>query len=297
MAGILFMQSYMIRKLNALALCALLITFISCSKSNDSGSDDSTPDPNAPGDYKPDNNVVAHRGAWKEFNLPDNSIAALQKAMEFSCYASECDIMMTSDKKVIVYHDESIGGLFINTLTYAEIKSKHTLSNGETIPLLEEFLDKVVANKKIQLWLDVKSLSDAAGGNEWASKTAEAAATIVRAKKAQKHISFIAGRKAVLDRCILAAKGDWPSGYMNIDYTPDQFVSNGYNWANFTYNKFYTNSSSNDAVLVANYKEKVLKLTVYTVDDEAAMDWFLGNENIDAITTNYPFKLLQKVRK
>jgi len=29
--------------------------------------------------------IIAHRGAWKEFNLPENSIASLEKAIELKC--------------------------------------------------------------------------------------------------------------------------------------------------------------------------------------------------------------------
>ena len=32
--------------------------------------------------YAQKTKIIAHRGAWKEFNLPENSIASLEKAIE-----------------------------------------------------------------------------------------------------------------------------------------------------------------------------------------------------------------------
>lgn len=280
-------------KISGLVAAAVLI--LSCSKNSDNKTD--SPDPGTkPPTEKADNNVVAHRGAFKEFSLPENSIASLEKAMEINCYASECDLAMTKDKQVVIWHDEKIGGQFLKDINYADLENS-TLSNNEKIPTLSAYLDKVVANKKIMLWMDVKSLSDDAGGNEWSSLTAEAAAAIVRSKQAQQQVAFVVGRKAVLDRSLTAAKGEWPCGYMNVDYTPTQFQTAGYTWANFDYSKFYTSSTSQHAALIADYKAKQIKVTVYTVDNDDAMNWYAGNNNIDAITTNYPFKLLQKVRK
>ncbi|QEC42561.1 glycerophosphodiester phosphodiesterase [Pseudobacter ginsenosidimutans] len=286
----------MIAKLKLTAIFSATALLLSCSKGGDNKTENPDPGTNPPTTYVPDNRVVAHRGAFKEFSLPENSIASLEKAMELSCYASECDLAMTKDKQVVIWHDEKINGQYVKDINYADIQST-TLSNNEKIPTLAAYLDKVVANKKIILWMDVKSLSDAAGGNEWSSQTAEAAAALVRSKQAQKYVCFIVGRKAVLDRSLTAAKGEWPSGYMNVDYTPAQFQSAGYTWANFDYSKFYTNSTSQNTSLIADYKAKQIKLSVYTVDDEDAMNWFAANKNIDAISTNYPFKLLQKVRK
>lgn len=276
-------------------IATLFLTF-SCSKSKNNNPDNSNPGSTNPPVTTADNRVVAHRGAYKEFSIPENSIASLEKAIEINCYASECDLAMTKDKQVVIWHDEKIGGQYMKDLNYADLATS-TLSNGEKIPTLSAYLDKVIASKKIILWMDVKSLSDAAGGNEWSSQTAETAAALIRSKKAEKQVTFIVGRKAVLDRSLLAAKGDWPCGYMNTEYTPAQFASAGYTWANFDYSKFYTNSSSQNAGLIADYKAKQVKVTVYTVDDDDAMNWFAGNNNIDAISTNYPFKLLQKVKK
>ena len=37
--------------------------------------------------------IIAHRGAWKEFALPENSIAALQKAIELKSPSGELEMI------------------------------------------------------------------------------------------------------------------------------------------------------------------------------------------------------------
>ena len=44
-----------------------------------------------------DNHVIAHRGAWKETGLPQNSLASFKAAAEMGCHGSECDVWLTID--------------------------------------------------------------------------------------------------------------------------------------------------------------------------------------------------------
>ncbi len=85
------------------------------------------------------NMVVAHRGAWKNFNLPENSIASLKKAIELQCTGSEFDVRMTADDSLIINHDPHYNNLLIEEATYAELK-KFTLANGENLPTLREYI-------------------------------------------------------------------------------------------------------------------------------------------------------------
>src|SRR5690606_33605057 len=76
-----------------------------------------------------DNPVIAHRGAWKTQNLPQNSIASLKHAIALGCTGSEFDVQMTSDHILVVNHDPDYNNMLIEETTYSEL-SKHTLSNG-----------------------------------------------------------------------------------------------------------------------------------------------------------------------
>lgn len=276
----------------------LSVILLACSK-KDSGEDpnpQTDPPPVVGVPKPPDNRVVAHRGAWQEFNFPDNSMAALKKAIEIGVYATECDVQLTKDKVVMVYHDETVNGKYFKDVNYDEIKS-FRLSNGETIPTLAECLKEIKKHNTTLFWIDIKSLSDNAGGNAWGREMAKAVAATVKAEGASANVRAIVGRKEILDASILASLNSYEHGYMNTSYTPAQFTSNGYTWANFTYSKFYTNANDNNAGLIQQYKNAGLKVSVYTVDDPVIQDWFIAQSDVFAITTNKPFALLQKLKK
>jgi len=82
--------------------------------------------------------VVAHRGA-SGLVEHENTIEAFQKAIDVGSDAIETDIRITLDGQIVVFHDESINGQSLKTLTYLELLS---ISNkiGFHIPTLEEAL-------------------------------------------------------------------------------------------------------------------------------------------------------------
>lgn len=51
------------------------------------------------------NGVVAHRGAWKNDGLPQNSIASLKKAISLEVAGSEFDVQLTADGVLVLNHD------------------------------------------------------------------------------------------------------------------------------------------------------------------------------------------------
>src|SRR5690606_19712489 len=99
--------------------------------------------------------VIAHRGAWKSQNLPENSIAALEHAIALGCYGSEFDVHMTKDSIPVVNHDPDFMGMDIETSNYADLLSL-SLSNGEKIPTLEAYLEKGLEQQGTRLILEIK---------------------------------------------------------------------------------------------------------------------------------------------
>ena len=106
--------------------------------------------------------VVAHRGGATESGHPDNSLAGLKYALDLKVYAVECDIYATADNRVIVAH--ATQGCLVNGLkpwehTYDELCAAGTLSNGERLPLLEDFLeeepDGEVHEKLLEFYFEV----------------------------------------------------------------------------------------------------------------------------------------------
>ena len=83
--------------------------------------------------------IIAHRGVWAETNLPPNSLAAFKAALGMDIYGTECDVRQTKDGRLVICHDATYGGLTISKTDYLTL-SQHTLANGESLPLLEDFL-------------------------------------------------------------------------------------------------------------------------------------------------------------
>ncbi len=97
---------------------------------------------------------VAHRGA--SYLAPENTLASIQLAWELDAPAAECDIMITRDKEVILFHDKKGGRLtghdfVVKETDYNQIKDYTILLKetnlpeytAEKIPLLSEALETV----------------------------------------------------------------------------------------------------------------------------------------------------------
>ncbi len=102
------------------------------------------------------NSIIAHRGAWKKNNLPENSIASLKQAIALKCYGSEFDVRMTADDSLIINHDTTYNKLHVEKTTYADLVS-FKLSNGEKLPTLREYiLSGLKNNKTTKLVCEIK---------------------------------------------------------------------------------------------------------------------------------------------
>lgn len=107
---------------------------------------------------------IGHRGA--SFDAPENTIASIRLAFEQDADASEIDIYLTKDKRIIALHDKTT-----KRTTGVDWKpGEHTLAElatldagswkdkkfaGEPIPTLEAILDVIPPGKK--LVIEIKS--------------------------------------------------------------------------------------------------------------------------------------------
>ncbi len=106
--------------------------------------------------------VTGHRGAAGL--APENTISAMQAALDAGVDMIECDIHLTKDNVVVVCHDTSIdrtttGKGKISDLTIEEVKSYNIVdSNGEItnlkIPTLDELLEFI--NGRTELLIEIK---------------------------------------------------------------------------------------------------------------------------------------------
>ncbi|XIF19984.1 MAG: glycerophosphodiester phosphodiesterase [Acetilactobacillus jinshanensis] len=102
--------------------------------------------------------IFAHRGYPVKF--PENSLQGFKYAIDHGADGLEFDVHLTKDNVPVIMHDEKIdrttkGHGKIHDYTYDQLK-KYPLANGETIPLLKDFL-KLVGNHDIHLNLEFKT--------------------------------------------------------------------------------------------------------------------------------------------
>ncbi|MCQ2120001.1 MAG: hypothetical protein MJY84_08775 [Bacteroidales bacterium] len=237
-----------------------------------------------------DNIVIAHRGACKEFSLPDNSVAGLRKAIELNLYGSECDINITSDGQVVVTHATKWGGKLIKDNTYEELKGLQKLSNGEDLPLFRDYVRAAMEGNGTRIFVDVKSLSDEAGGNETSIKAGIGAAKIVKELHAEDFVCFIIGRHAVYMGVKEEVGNAWPMAYMNQEASFTTFTNMGCRWGNFDISSFGLDSEK-----LAEWNRAGIELSFYNIDTEEQIAWWLPNKDKVKACTNYPYKLMKRL--
>ncbi len=101
--------------------------------------------------------IVAHRGFWncEEAGYAKNSIASLKYAQEAGFWGSECDVHMTADETLIIWHDSDINGKKIEEHPFSEFKDVR-LKNGEPIPTFAQYLEQVKNGKETVLVCELK---------------------------------------------------------------------------------------------------------------------------------------------
>lgn len=249
--------------------------------------------------------VVAHRGGSAECKLPDSSVALLKYAISQNCYASEADIVLTWDNDILICHPDGNGqvnGLDPATHTVAQIRDAGKLSNGEPVPTLTDFL-KIVMDKKLnpngmKLWLDVKRFADA----DRSINACLRASVIISGANAQSYCEFLIPTgedifMAVRDRVINDYKINiaWMTCTNPAKYADPKDY--GKVWAQLAYRKILgDNPESKYRPL--DYFNAGLPLSIYGADDDKTMaDVIPYYPKLKAIFTNYPAKLISKLRE
>ena len=102
--------------------------------------------------------IWGHRGYPKKF--PENSLQGFRFALSKHIEGIEFDVHLTRDNVPVIIHDENIqrttnGSGFVGQFSLSELK-KFKLSNGESIPTLDEFLS-LVSYHDVHLNLEFKT--------------------------------------------------------------------------------------------------------------------------------------------
>nr|WP_294994039.1 glycerophosphodiester phosphodiesterase family protein [uncultured Sediminibacterium sp.] len=233
------------------------------------------------------NQVVAHRGAFKAKALPENSLAGLRNAISMKCTGSEFDVWMTADDSLVVNHDPKFHELPIEQTKYADLL-QFTLSNGEKIPTLHEYLSEGLKNNtSTRLVLEIKPSNVS---KERGRIVAEKAWKQVQEHKAANATTYISFDLGILTR-ILELEPSAPTQYLNGDKSPEELKALGVAGADYHFSVFKKNPD-----WITSAKKLGILLNAWTVNLKEDLQWALDN-HFDFITTNEPELLFEMVQE
>jgi len=232
-----------------------------------------------------DNPVIAHRGAWKSNNLPENSIASLKHAIALKCTGSEFDVRMTSDDVLIITHDTEYNDLVVEETTYTQL-SKYKLPNGETLPTLKQYLLAGMENNTTTgLVCEIKP-SKIEGRN---LIIAEKVIQTVEVLKAETYIlSYISFSYEILKK-IHELDSNARTQYLDGSKNPEQLKEDGISGLDYLVYKYKKKPE-----WIKSAKENGLILNAWVANKTEDIDWFLAN-NFDYITTDYPELVFERL--
>lgn len=245
--------------------------------------------------------VVAHRGA--SAYAPENTLAAIKKALAMGVDMVEIDVQLTKDKQVVLMHDLTVdrttnGKGRVRDLTFDEIRKLDAgswFSNefaGEKIPTLEEVIETIkgkckllievkrVKTKKPEIEAKIVQLIDKYNAQNWC---------VVQSFETQ-----VVKNIQTLDKSIECHK----LVTMNISVLPlhlDSRIKTG------TIYKYKTVQAINPYFKMLN-KRKVnkihsrgQKIFTWTVNEQEDMKRLI-DMGVDGIITNYPDRLIELLK-
>ncbi|SIT02127.1 glycerophosphoryl diester phosphodiesterase [Zobellia uliginosa] len=229
------------------------------------------------------NKVVAHRGAWKAKNLPENSIASLQEAIRMQCAGSEFDVRMTANDSLIITHDPDYANLEIEESPYEDL-SKFPLKNGEVLPTLRQYiLAGLENNTTTRLVCEIKPSKNKKRGLIIAEKVYN----LINELNAQHMVVYISFSYDILKR-LEELNPEVHTQYLDGSKSPEVLKRDGIDGADY-----YLSVFKKHPEWITSAKKNKIALNAWTVNEEEDMEWFLKND-FDYITTNEPELLLKK---
>lgn len=101
---------------------------------------------------------IAHRGLFNNTDVPENSLLAFKKAVENN-YGIELDVQLTTDNKLVVFHDVSLERMTninknLTDCSYEELQQYNLLNTNEKIPLFKDVL--ALLNPNTPLVVEIK---------------------------------------------------------------------------------------------------------------------------------------------
>jgi len=230
--------------------------------------------------------VIAHRGSWTNLtNQTQNSVESLQKALDMGVYGSETDVWITTDGHLMVNHDASFNGVTIETSS-SESCNSLKLSNGETMPKLNDFLNVLsLSDSPTKLIIEIKTHASSERGLAAAMGTVD----LVKAYKMQDRVEYISFNLGICKKLVELDPMAKVS-YLNGDMTPQQLNDLHISGLDYTAAQFRANPT-----WITNAHDLGMTTNVWTLDSKPNIIEF-NNLRADYITTNYP-EIAAEVKK
>lgn len=261
-----------------------------------------------------DNKIVAHRFGARECGAPDNSVEGLRYAMSLGVYGAECDAYVTKDNEVIIAHANGVcevNGRVPYKTNLADIRAAGKLSNGETLPTLDELLDIVMDEKNpTRLVVDIKRIDYPTNNPEPVINCAKRICEIVKEKKAENFVLLLC---TGFDNNAMKSAWDYAQQAgleiaMNTSKPADEMTRLGFNWVNLAATQIGGDAGGSGYVpSITPYLEAGINVSVYNLDKQAgdgnavysskAVKWYQSNYALlKTLCTNYPAWLKEVIQ-
>jgi len=224
--------------------------------------------------------IIAHRGYWKTDGSAQNSIAALLKADSIGVYGSECDLWLSTDGVPVVNHDATaIANGEKITLEESPLSTlkKVTLSNGESLPTFEAYLDAFEQCKHVKLIIEFKTHKEKAREDELAKKVIDA----VHRRNLCDRVEYISFGMNFVNR-VRALDPSAKVYYLSGDLAPEELHAIGAAGIDYHFNVIY-----NHPEWVKSAHDLGMKVNVWTVNKREDIEKMIDLK-VDYITTDEP---------
>ncbi|MDR0429563.1 MAG: glycerophosphodiester phosphodiesterase [Tannerellaceae bacterium] len=219
--------------------------------------------------------VIAHRGYWKTEGSAQNSIKALQLADDINVYGSEFDVHITADNVAVVFHDNEVLGIPIQSVNYIDIMELN-LPNKEKIPTLNAYLTKGRL-LKTKLIFELKAHATPERNRE-AARISVDMVNKIGVQDQTEYITFDLDAGKELIRLAPNAQ----VAYLNGDLSPAQLKELG-----FTGLDYHHNVMKEHPEWFKEAKDLGLTINIWTVNDPLLIKE-LAKKGADFITTDIP---------
>ncbi|MEZ4631546.1 MAG: glycerophosphodiester phosphodiesterase family protein [Deinococcales bacterium] len=225
------------------------------------------------GIYKKSFYLLGHRGV--RHIAPENTLAAFSMAFEAGLDGIECDVQLSADGKLLLFHDFHMAdGRLVTRLSWAELKALKA-----DMPLLEELFELARKYPKTLLNLEIKV-------EGWGGKLEAKMIEAIRASGLQDRILVSSFNPLSLLKLRLIA----PDIYTALLYEAKHARLALIVAAFLHVDALHPDYSSVNMKLMKAAKAKNLMVNTWTVNELSDM-LHLREQGVDAIMGDYPEKL------